>query len=232
VFHPPPSIADLLSDVPWVGSLPPHARDRLTAETYDTHHRKGDAVVRVGDPARSWIYVADGLLKVSALDRGGRTIMFTGVPTGGWIGEGAAIKREPRRYQISAMRDTRLLHVPVATVRWLLDSSLEFNRAIIAQLNERLSQYITMVEIDRMHDPVARVARSLAVLFNPVLYPNMTAAVPFSQQELGELAGLSRQSVSIALRQLQTEGHVSTEYHGVVVKNVEALRLREDGGEQ
>ena len=39
------------------------------------------------------------------------------------------------------------------------------------QLNERLGQFIAAREIDRMSDPDVRVARSLAALFHPVLYP-------------------------------------------------------------
>ena len=39
------------------------------------------------------------------------------------------------------------------------------------QLNERLGQFIAAREIDRLSDPDARVARSLAALFHPVLYP-------------------------------------------------------------
>jgi CRP-like cAMP-binding protein len=129
-----------------------------------------------------------------------------------------------RRYDIVAMRETRVIHVPGATFRWLLDTCIEFNHVVIAQLNERLSQYITMVDIDRLEDPVARVAKSLAVLFNPVLYPSMTAAVPLSQAELGELAGLARQTVSAALKQLAKEGLIIVEYGSLVVKNVAALR--------
>ena len=39
------------------------------------------------------------------------------------------------------------------------------------QLNERLGQFIAAREIDRLNNPDVRVARSLASLFNPVLYP-------------------------------------------------------------
>ena len=41
------------------------------------------------------------------------------------------------------------------------------------QLNERLGQFIAAREIDRMNNPDVRVARSLAALFNPVLYPGV-----------------------------------------------------------
>lgn len=218
------SLLRLLGDVPWVQGIPSPARERILADAFETFHKKGEVIAAIGEPARSWIYVADGLLKVSAVNRAGRVIMYTGVPLGSWFGEGALVKRELRRYDIVAMRETRIIHVPGATFRWLLDTCIEFNHVVIAQLNERLSQYITMVDIDRLEDPVARVAKSLAVLFNPVLYPSMTAAVPLSQAELGELAGLARQTVSAALKQLAKEGLIIVEYGSLVVKNVAALR--------
>jgi CRP-like cAMP-binding protein len=215
---------EVLNGVAWMENLPLSIRSRVHSDAYETFHVKGDSVVRTGDPSTSWMGVADGLLKVSVVNRAGKVIMFTGVPRGGWIGEGAVIKRELRRYDIVAMRETRLIHIPSTTVRWLLDTSIEFNHVMLGQVNERLSQYIAMVEIDRLDDPVARVAKSLATLFNPVLYPHMTAAVPLSQTELGELVGLSRQSISAALKQLGALGHITTEYGGVVVKDLQALR--------
>ena len=74
------------------------------------------------------------------------------------------------------------------------------------QLNERLGQFIAAREIDRLTDPDARVARSLAALFHPVLYPGVGELLRITQQELGYLVGLSRQRVNEALRALQARG--------------------------
>ncbi len=93
-----------------------------------------------------------------------------------------------------------------------------------AHLNERLGQYIGMVETDRLTDPVARLARAIASLFNPVLYPGTHTLLTVSQTELGELAGLSRQTTNAAIKQLQAAGLLSAEYGGVLVKSVESLR--------
>ena len=74
------------------------------------------------------------------------------------------------------------------------------------QLNERLGQFIAAREIDRLNDPDARVARSLAALFHPVLYPGVGTLLRITQQELGYLVGLSRQRVNEALHALQSRG--------------------------
>jgi CRP/FNR family transcriptional regulator, cyclic AMP receptor protein len=218
------SLEQLLLGVSWLRNLPESARARVAADAYEMAYPAGGTVVRKGEPANSWIGVAEGLLKVSAVYRTGKVVMFTGIPDGGWIGEGAVIKRELRKYDIIAMRDSRVIHIPGPTFRWLLDTSIEFNHFIIAHLNERLGQYIGMVETDRLTDPVARLARAIASLFNPVLYPGTHALLTVSQSELGELAGLSRQTTNAAIKQLQAAGLLSAEYGGVLVKSVEALR--------
>jgi CRP-like cAMP-binding protein len=79
-------------------------------------------------------------------------------------------------------------------------------------------------EIDRLNDPDARVARSLAALFHPVLYPGVGTLLRITQQELGYLVGLSRQRVNEALRTLQSRGLIRVEYGGVKVTDLQGLR--------
>ena len=40
-------------------------------------------------------------------------ITFTGVPPGGWFGEGTVLKREPYRYNIQALRKSLVAGLPV-----------------------------------------------------------------------------------------------------------------------
>ncbi len=79
-------------------------------------------------------------------------------------------------------------------------------------------------KIDRMNDPDARVARSLAALFHPLLYPGVGTLLRITQQELGYLVGLSRQRVNEALHSLQALQLIRIEYGGLRVLDLEALR--------
>jgi CRP/FNR family cyclic AMP-dependent transcriptional regulator len=116
------------------------------------------------------------------------------------------------------------LHVD--TFHWLLDHSIAFNRFIMNQLNERLGQFIAAREIDRMTNPDIRVARSLATLFNPVLYPGVGQVLRITQQELAYLVGLSRQRVNEALTMLAAQNVIRVEYGGLRVLDLAALRTQ------
>jgi DNA-binding FadR family transcriptional regulator len=68
------------------------------------------------------------------------------------------------------------------------------------------------------------VARSLAALFNPTLYPGVGPVLRITQQELAYLVGLSRQRVNEALTTLAGQGAIRIEYGGVRVLDLAALR--------
>ena len=177
-----------------------------------------------GEPVEYWIGVIEGLLKLSIGSPDGKMATLTGVPSGGWFGEGSLLRTEPRRYDAVALRDSRVALMPRATFYYLLDSSIGFNRFLLLQLNERLAQFIAMLEYERLLDPEARVARCLAWLFNPFLYPGISQRLQVSQEEIGFLSGVSRQRVNQALHVLESASLLRIEYGGVTVLDVEELR--------
>jgi CRP-like cAMP-binding protein len=216
--------ADDLMLIPWLPQLQPDERDRVAADLRVVVVEPGELVCKVGRPVTYWFGVLDGLLKMSNDTAMGVPITFTGVPSGGWFGEGTVLKMEPYRYNIQALRKSLVAGITAQTFHWLLDRSIGFNRFVMMQLNERLGQFIAAREIDRLTDPDARVARSLAALFNPALYPGVGHLLRITQQELGYLVGLSRQRVNEALHALQAAQVIRVEYGGVRVLDLEALR--------
>lgn len=210
--------------IPWMRLLTNHERERAATDLKIAEANPGETLCRTGKPVTYWFGVIDGLLKMSTDNAQGQTITYTGIPPGGWFGEGTALKRESYRYNIETLRKSRVAGLHVDTFHWLLDNSIAFNRFVMNQLNERLAQFIAAREIDRMNNPDVRVARSLAALFNPVLYPGVGEVLRITQQELAYLVGLSRQRVNEALNTLQSQGSIRVEYGGLRVLDLAALR--------
>jgi CRP-like cAMP-binding protein len=216
--------SDELARVPWWPLLDAIEKDRVAIDMQVADAEPGEFLCRIGRPATLWFGVVEGLLKMSNDSAIGAPITFTGVPSGAWFGEGTLLKRESYRYNIEALRKSVVAGLPIATFEWLVDKSLPFNRYLMNQLNERLSQFIGAREIDRLTDPDTKVARSLGALFHPVLYPGVGDLLRITQQELGYLVGLSRQRVNEALTRLQASGWIRVEYGGVRVLDLAALQ--------
>ena len=208
----------------WGSLLAPEQMRRVTQEAGETVIPAGGYVCRRGEPVDAWLGVLDGLVKMMITGPDGKTSTFTGIPAGGWFGEGSLLKTEARRYDVVALRESRVARVPRRTFEWLLNTSIPFNRFVLAQLNERLGQFIGMLEAQRLHGPDARVAHCVAALFNPILYPGIENKLEVSQEEIGYLAGISRQRVNQALHALEQARLIRVEYGAIVIEDLDGLR--------
>ena len=218
------SLSETIRSSIWAAALSEEELARVEREMIERAIAAGGYACRKGEPVNHWIGVVEGLLKLGTVSAEGRVATLTGVPPGGWFGEGSLLRSEPRRYDAIALRETRTALMPRATFNRLLDSSIGFNRFLLNQLNERLAQFIGMLEYERLLDPEGRVARCLAWLFNPYLYPGLGKRLAISQEELGYLSGVSRQRVNQALQVLEKNGLLRVEYGGITVLDLEGLK--------
>jgi CRP/FNR family transcriptional regulator, cyclic AMP receptor protein len=79
-------------------------------------------------------------------------------------------------------------------------------------------------EHDRLLDPEARVARALANMLHPQLYPGHGRCIQLSQDELSHLVGTSRQRVSQALQVLEEAGLIGVDYRMITILDIDGLR--------
>jgi CRP-like cAMP-binding protein len=215
--------SDLVRAAIWAAELAEDEIERASRGISERTFSKGSYVCHRGDRLDYWTGVITGLVKISAISRDGKAMTFAGAGPGGWFGEGSVLKDEPRKYDLVAIRATRLAMLNKATFFWLYENSAAFNRFLVRQLNERMGQFIATIEYDRILDPKARVARNLSWFFNPVLYPDMRSNIEITQEELALLAGVSRQVVNRSLRELEEEGLLHVEHGRIHVIDLERL---------
>lgn len=207
----------------WAHELTPDELDRARRGLVERQFSKGSYLCHRGDRLDWWTGVVTGLVKISAISRDGKAMTFAGATDGSWFGEGSVLKDEPRKYDLVAIRDTRLAMMPRATFMWLFENSTGFNRFLVRQLNERMGQFIATIEYDRILEPKARVARNLSWFFNRVLYPDGGPDLEISQEELGLLAGVSRQVVNRSLQELEEEGLLIVRHGRITPVDIDAL---------
>ncbi len=215
---------ELLRTSLWGQALTEAEMARALAGTSERTFAAGAFICMKGEPVDYWMGIVSGLGKMASHWTTGKTTSLTGISSGGWFGEGSLLKNEVRRYDVMALRESRIAFMNRSTFLWLMDHSIPFNRYLITQLNERLGQFIGMMENERMLDTDARIARCLAGLFNPVLYPGTNRLLQISQEELGYLAGVSRQRANQALKTLEDAGLVRSEYGGINILDLDGLR--------
>jgi CRP/FNR family cyclic AMP-dependent transcriptional regulator len=207
-----------LRSQPWFAALPDDRRSTLLEHSFTLTARKGEVMLASGTPVQGWYAVLSGLVKLQSTSSEGRVSAFLGVPDGEWFGEGSVLKTEARRYDVIALRDTVLLCLPRTEFDALLANCLPFNHFLVTHLNRRLGQAMTIIEAGRLRSPEQRVALYLSRVF----WQGRRRLV-LSQEELGHLAGLSRQTVNRALKSMEQLGLVSLEFGRVAMLDEQAL---------
>lgn len=179
---------------------------------------KGEVMLAAGSAVNGWHAVLSGLVMLQSPTSHRRSSAFIGVPDGDWFGEGSALKPEPRRYQVVALRPTTLLCLPLPLFVTLRETSMAFNQFLVLHLNMRLGQAMTIIEAGRTQSTEHRVALYLSRLFW-----RSTRRLNLTQEELGQLVGLSRQTVNKVLRTFESVGMVSLDFGRVAILDDDAL---------
>lgn len=203
----------------WSKELLPEEIERARRGIVERTYGKGAYLCHQGDRFDCWAGMISGLVKLSTVSDSGKQVSLAGLAAGAWFGEGSILKNEARRYDLVALRETRLALMDIATFNWLLEHSVGFNRFLVHQFNERLGQFIGQVENDRMLDATGRVARALASIFNPRLNPGVGKHIAITQEEIGLLSGLSRQVTNQSLKVLENAGVLQAERGGIVIRD-------------
>lgn len=208
----------------WMRNLSP-AQQRVVRDGAEGRHFKaGEFALHAGEPVEHWTGIVDGFAKMSVTSAQGKVSTLTGVCSGVWFGEGSLMKREPRRYDVVALRPLHLALIPRPVFEWLRETSIPFNHYLQDLLNARLSLFIGTLSDDRLLDTDARVAHGLASLFHTDLYPHASLHVRIDQNEVGLLANVSRQRANVALRRFQELGLIRLERSGLTVLDLQGLR--------
>jgi CRP/FNR family cyclic AMP-dependent transcriptional regulator len=218
------ALHELLEISPWYANLGCETQARVRAEMGQQPVPVGVALSRRGDLPHHWYGVISGLLKWSVTTADGHSITFGGLSPGSWFGEGTLLRGAPRPADVIALQASQVAVMPRHTFEWLYEHELAFNHFMVQQINERMHWFMESWAADRVLDADGQVKRALAGLFHPWLYPRGHRHIAVSQEEVANLAGVSRPRCNRALKQLQDDGLVKIEYGGLTVLDLDGLR--------
>ncbi len=219
-----PHIADLLKTSAWFPVLDDAAQQKVLDDLREVDVPQGGALCRRGDTPVHWYGAIEGLLKWTVTSGNGRSVTLGGLSAGSWFGEGTLLRGVPRTADIIALRPSRVALLPVDSFNWLHATQRSFDHFLLHQINERMHWFLGNFTAHHLLDTDSQVARALAGLFHPFLYPGMDRHLQISQEEIANLTGVSRQRCNAALKRLQELGTLQIEYGGITVLDLPGLR--------
>lgn len=184
------------------------------------------AIFQVGQAGDSLHIVLQGRVKVSLLSEEGKEAILSILGTGEVFGEMSLFDGEPRSATVTTMEASRFLVLHRQTFLPFLQSRMHVMLKLIAEMSKRLratNDLVGNLSFLNLSARLARILLNLVQQYGKVTNQGIVIGLKLSQEELGHLVGVSRESVNRQLRLWTEAGLIDYDHGTLIVRNSDAL---------
>jgi CRP/FNR family cyclic AMP-dependent transcriptional regulator len=206
-------------------NLTPQHIDRISACMVTKTVERGTNIWAKGEPGTSLCAIGAGTVKISIPSVDGKSVLFNVLGEGAIIGEIALLDGKPRAADATAVTDCELFVIERRDFLPLMREDPEIGIKIIETLCSKLRRTTEQAEEKIMLEKImfldlpSRLAKVLMRLLKATGTPPGTSErrIPITHEDLGNLVGVTRESVTKQLRIWEDKKWVRLERDGVVI---------------
>ncbi len=178
----------------------------------------GEAIYRPGDPARGWIVLESGRVKVSLTADTGREVALYRIEAGEScvLTTSALLSGETMFAEAVAETDVRARLLPAPVFERLIDESAEFRRLVLSNYAGRVADLVAVMQDVLFHAVPERLARLLIAAAKD-------GVVAATHQALAAELGTAREVVSRLLQRMEREGAIVAERGAIHIRDAKRL---------
>jgi CRP/FNR family cyclic AMP-dependent transcriptional regulator len=199
---------------------------QLAASATISYCSPGQLIFQKGDPGDSMMAVIRGRVKICTHSAAGKELVLNIIDKDGVFGEIAVLDGEHRTADAVAIGETDLLVLERRRLLPFLGANPETTLRLITVICKRLRQTSEHLEDVLFLEAPSRVARWLlrfADTFGKPASGGIRLDIKLSQQQIGSLVGVSRESVNKYLGDWQRAGCIGMESGVITILDKEVL---------
>ena len=170
-------------------------------------------------------FIEEGRVRLTRLSPEGKTVILALLGPGDLIGDAAWESGEHDSYA-ETLEDSRIYQISREAFQKLIRENPEFGIRLIHLLGTRLQQAQARIEdlvFRQVPSRVARLLLSLAENHGRVTPKGIRVEFPLTHQEIADLVGSSRVTVTQILNRMRTSHWINIESKRVTINDVHAL---------
>ncbi len=210
----------------WFGALEPAFQQAVLASSRVMVLAAGESVFHRGDPSDGIYCVVSGAVCFGAIAPAGKGSIVALAEAPQWFGEIALFDGGARTHDAWADIASALLHLPSRHLMRILADDPGRWQQLGRLLVHKLRIALSLLEDMALEPPRVRLARCLVNLLEGYgqrkAEPSLSVRV--SQERLGMMLSLSRQTVNELLRQLEQKSIIRCQRGGVRILDLSRLR--------
>jgi CRP-like cAMP-binding protein len=218
---------DFLRKVSLFSELSEEELRQLAGVVREQHYRKNTTLFHIDDPGNALFILKSGVMKITIEDQNGREIILRMVYPTEFLGEMALLDGMPRSATVTTQEPCEALIVYRQHFLELIDKSPRILLNMTTVLSRRLRKMNELIRSLVFFDVYGKVARVLLTLVAEKGRQTAQGTVidlRLTQQELAELAGMSRETMTRTLRDFQQAGVVRIESGIITILELDMLQ--------
>ena len=216
-----------LKKVPLLAGLTPDQMARLADDLELREAKRREVIYLPGDPGESLFLVHGGRIKISKVTRDGKALTLSYCGPSDLFGETCLVDGSPREEMAEAMESSILSIIGRKYFEALLAANANLGLQMTKLLAKRRLFLENKVETLVFRDVTSKLAELLLDLADEYGVEDSRGtliALKITHQELANLIGSTRETVSLTLSQFKRKDLVTTEGRKVIVTDSESLR--------
>jgi len=205
---------------PVLSLLSEEARVALIATARLKSASKGQAVYRKGDRAGGLLYLLKGRLSLGATTLAGQAFVLTTLSPGEWFGEISVLDGKLRTHDVMALTDSDFALLPLTDIQRLSARFSEIETMIVQLMCVHMRAAFDAIDDFLLLNPEQRLAKRVIEMQRR----QPTGSVGMSQQDLSDLMGVSRQSISKILKKWEAKRVIKRAYRGFSIVSQAGLQ--------
>jgi len=216
-----------LKKIPVIAELGPDALARMSETVQMREIRRREVIYLPGDPGASLFIVNGGRVKISKVTRDGKALTLNYCGPSELFGETCLVEGGPREEMAEAMENSMVTEIERSDFERLLLTSASLGHHMTKLLAARRRDLENKLETLVFRDVTAKLAELLLQLAEEYGVEDSRGtlvALKITHQELANLIGSTRETVSLTLSQFKKKNLICTEGRKVIIADAESLR--------
>jgi CRP/FNR family transcriptional regulator len=210
-----------------------HERQTFMLLTTKLHFEKGDYIFQSGDPGKYVYILTQGRAKITQLSSAGKEMILWFCLPGEMFGLADLPRGGSREVSAQACSEAEVLAVKRESLNQFLMNSPNTSSQVIELLSYRMRVLGHVMMNLAADDVTSRIIKLILRL--GARYPDCDSETqldyPMTHQEMADMIGTSRQTVTSVLGQLRKKGVLSMDHHCIRIENqIELERLLNHAG--
>ncbi|MBI2338462.1 Crp/Fnr family transcriptional regulator [Candidatus Daviesbacteria bacterium] len=188
--------------------------------------RRGEILIKAGEPPKGIFYLKKGYVKMNAIFEDGRELTLNIYKSGSYFPMFWALTDIPNTYYFQAITEAQFYCAPKEKVLLFIQKNPDVLMELTTRILTGVSVLLNNIEYLLSGNSSNRVAAAILLCarrFGESSDGKMTIKMPLIHQDVANLAGITRETASIAMSELQKQEIISRKGHFLVILNMKRL---------